>query len=96
MRTSNDRELERRVSEVLFYVWDPIGVSDQPYARGEYDGYVPQVLKRVLQDESIEPISEHLAGIVRSQMEMAPDKKQCDHTAELLLQHKQAVKEGLA
>ena len=34
-------ELERRVSEVLFYVWDPIGVNGMPACRSEYDDYVP-------------------------------------------------------
>jgi hypothetical protein len=45
MRTFDNDELRRRVDEVLYYIWDPIGVSDQPYARGEYEGYVPKVLQ---------------------------------------------------
>ena len=96
MRTFDDRELERRVDEVLFYVWDPIGVSAEPYARGEYDAYVPDVLELLLQNESFEPISAHLAGVVVDAMELPPDKKRCDYTAELLLKHKQAISEGCA
>lgn len=43
MRSFNKGELQRRVDEVLFYVWDPIGVSDEPFARGEYESYVPGI-----------------------------------------------------
>lgn len=44
MNRRNDEmqsELEQRVSEVLFYVWDPIGVNGMPACRLEYDDYVP-------------------------------------------------------
>lgn len=96
MTTFDDRELEGRVNEVLFYVWDPIGVSHEPCARGEYDSYVPQVLKLLVQDERQESISAHLAEIVKDAMGLVPDRKQCDHTAELLLKHKRAIRKGLA
>ena len=96
MRRFDNRELCRRVDEVLYYVWDPIGVSDQPYARAEYESYVPNVLQLVEENDSIEPISEHLASIVRANMGFSPDTKQCDHTAEILLKHKEAIKEGCA
>jgi hypothetical protein len=96
MRTFDNRELQRRVDEVLYYVWDPIGVSDAPCARGEYDSYVPQVLKLVLENDKVKPISEYLADIVTTQMNSTPDRKRCDYAAELLLEHKRAIKEGLA
>lgn len=38
-----ERELCLRINEVLYYVWDPIGVADTPRARDEYDSYVLQV-----------------------------------------------------
>lgn len=36
-------EIETRVSEILFYVWDPIGVNGMPACRNEYEDYVPIV-----------------------------------------------------
>jgi len=96
MRQFDDKELSRRVDEVLYYVWDPIGVSDEPYARGEYQSYVPKVCQLVEQNDDIAPISSYLADIERDQMGLSPNKKQCDYTAELLLMHKQAIKEGCA
>ncbi len=37
-----ENELYRRTHEVLHYIWDPVGVSDEPRARDEYQGYLPQ------------------------------------------------------
>jgi len=34
------KELKNRNDEVLYYIWDPIGVSDEPCARIEYTAYV--------------------------------------------------------
>ncbi len=96
MRTLDNGELQRRVDEILYYVWDPIGVSNEPLARGEYDSYVPLVFKLVLENDNIEPISEHLANIATSQMGLPADRKRCDHAAKLLLKHKKAIKEGFA
>ena len=96
MRVFDNNELRKRVDEVLFYVWDPIGVNDEPYARGEYEYYVPEVIKLVEANDNIRPISEHLAKIVSSSMGISPNKKQCDYTAEILLRHKKAIIEGCA
>lgn len=96
MREFDDKELSRRVDEVLFYVWDPIGVADEPYARREYESYVPKVCQLVEQNDNIAPISSYLAEIERDRMGLSPNRKQRNHTAELLLKHKQAIKEGCA
>jgi hypothetical protein len=96
MRTFDNMEFQRRVDEVLFYVWDPIGVSDQPFARGEYESYVPSIVSLVEKTENIQLIAEHLESIVKDYMEFSPDRARCVYTAEILLQHKKAVREGCA
>jgi len=96
MRQFDNNELSRRVNEVLFYVWDPIGVQPEPCARSEYDNYVSEVRRLVEQNDDIKPISAHLASIVRDKMALNPNTKHCDHVAGLLLEHKRAIKEGLA
>lgn len=96
MRVFDKNELRRRVDEVLFYIWDPVGVSPEPYARGEYETYVSKVLNLVEQNDDIGAISLYLAEIVKNRMELSPNKEQCDHVATLLLKHKQAIKEGCA
>ncbi|MCE2939506.1 MAG: hypothetical protein ACK5XS_11605 [Armatimonadota bacterium] len=50
--TQSDFEtgLLRAVDELLFYVWDPIGINDDPNVRDEYYDYVPQVFEYLRAD----------------------------------------------
>ncbi len=93
------KEMYKRVDEVLYYIWDPIGSSDEPFARGEYSNYVPTILGLVLQNDDPAPIIERLTEIMRDSMGMTInvlDKALCEKTAKLLLRHKQAVSQGLS
>ena len=96
MRTFDAKELSRRVDEVLYYLWDPIGVANAPCARAEYASYVPAVTQLVEQNDDKAPISEFLAAIIAERMELTPDTKKCDYVSALLLEHKRAIREGLA
>ena len=88
------RELERRIDEVLFYVWDPIGVSDTAAARGEYSSYIMTILKYVL-DEDLKKIASQLAEIESNSMGLAINETKNLEIAELLVDFKYAVEEGL-
>jgi hypothetical protein len=88
------RELERRIDEVLFYVWDPIGVSDTPAARGEYSSYTMTILKYVL-EEDLTKIASQLTEIESSSMELSTNETKNLEIAELLVDFKYAVDEGL-
>ncbi|KPK42403.1 MAG: hypothetical protein AMK72_14340 [Planctomycetes bacterium SM23_25] len=91
-----ERELRRRVDEVLFYVWDPIGVSNDPCARGEYTGYVAAVLDRMTGDDAEASVSAYLLSVMTDSMGLAPDEALCKRAAEMLMKHKRAVENGLA
>lgn len=45
-------EMETRVSEILFYVWDPIGVNGMTSCRDEYEHYVPIISAYLLNNFS--------------------------------------------
>jgi hypothetical protein len=96
MRTFEPKELEKRIDEVLYYVWDPIGVADAPYARDEYSSYVPAILTLVIGENSAEAISSHLTDIVRNNMGLSPNEDNSLHTAKLILEHKKAIDESRA
>lgn len=96
MRAFDPNELEKRIDEVLYYVWDPIGVSDSPYTRGEYSSYVPGILQLVRANSLAEKISSHLSDIVRTQMGLTPNEARERRVADLILQHKDALDKGLA
>ena len=60
------RELYRRVDEVLHYLWDPIGVARVPQARDEYHTYLPRVFSLL---QSRAPSSEIVEFLVSTQLQ---------------------------
>ncbi len=96
MQKFEPNELEKRVDEVLFYIWDPIGVSPDPYARAEYKSYVVSILGMVQYNKSTTEIAEYLCKIVSESMELPPNKEKAIEAAELLKQNKSAIDEGCA
>jgi hypothetical protein len=96
MKDYSSTELRRRVSEVLYYLWDPIGVSLAPEARGEYESYVPQVFAVLERSEGTQELSDLLSKIRTETMGLPENKKKDINTAQLLQDHKRAVIQGLA
>lgn len=92
---TNNSELSRRIDEVLYYVWDPIGVSDEPCARGEYDDYIPDVFRMLMNSVDVEVIAEHLAKLTKEAMGLTPDFEKCRYAADILIRHKKAISERL-
>ena len=93
---SDGYDLRARVDEVLYYVWDPIGVSDEPCARGEYRDYAPEIYSMLAKGAAAVAVSTRLQEIIRTQMELVPNAEHCDRTAALLVGHRYAAEEGLA
>jgi hypothetical protein len=60
-------ELYRRTDEILHYIWDPIGISDAPYARDEYHGYLPHVYSLLLKNDK-EGIRSYLLDVTENRM----------------------------
>ena len=88
------KELNKRIDEVLYNVWDPIGVSDQPCARAEYSSYTMTILKYVLK-EDLNQIANQLSKIETDSMGLTSDKDRNLKVAQILLDFKYAVEEGL-
>lgn len=89
-------ELEKRVDEVLFYIWDPIGVSPEPFARAEYRSYVVSVLGMVEDNKSTTEIADYFCNIESESMGLSTNKERAYVAAELLKQNKEAIDEGYA
>lgn len=88
------KELTNRVDEVLYYLWDPIGVSDEPCARGEYSSYALSILNFVI-SENVEKIVDMLTEIESKQMSLIPNGDKNRQIAERLIREKYAIDEGL-
>jgi hypothetical protein len=89
-------ELEKRVDEVLYYVWDPIGVNEEPYARAEYRSYVSSVLGCLVEGKTASEIADYLCKIESESMWLSPNKQSALKVANALIQNKKAIDEGCA
>ena len=87
--------LGQRIDEVLFYVWDPIGVSDFPAARGEYSSYVDTLIEDVLQLR-LDAIEDKLNQIQTQDMGMRiRDRELNKRIAKQLVDYKAAIENDL-
>ena len=88
------KELTNRVDEVLYYLWDPIGVSDEPCARGEYSTYVDSIVS-LLNDDKEDNIAKRLSEIETTSMGLTKNDSKNKLIAKRLIEEKYAVQEGL-
>ena len=96
MKIDPANELERRVDEVLYYIWDPFGLKDEPFARAEYRMYVPEVLNDLESDKTPEEIMNLLIDIVENRMGLTIKHELALTVSRLLLRHKNAINSGFA
>ncbi len=89
-------ELEKRIDEVLFYVWDPLGIGGEPYARAEYRSYVAEIMKVLDQCGSAEAIANALCEIEAQSMAVSPNKERALSSANLIVKHKESIDERCA
>ena len=59
------KSLHSLIRHVLLHDWDPIGISDFPEARDEYNGYVDGVYKLLVSGATVRDVAAHLAQIER-------------------------------
>ena len=89
--SQKDNDLYKAVDEVLHYLWDPIGISDEPGARDEYRSYLPGVFNLLKQNEPPETIAQCLLEISVDRMGFEGDYKHDLEIAEVLLNWKKMI-----
>ena len=60
--------LYRRIDEILWTDWDPIGVSKMEGCRDEYYSYLPHVFSLVLKNASAQELAMYLHEVVSQNM----------------------------
>jgi hypothetical protein len=90
-----DKELLRRIDEVLHYMWDPIGVAGVPQARDEYESYVPQVFRLLKETVDGKDVAGYLNGLSTEHMGMGSNPSQDAEVVEALLQWRNHIAEQL-
>jgi hypothetical protein len=89
MNKDQKQQLMYRIDEILYYLWDPIGVNDSPGARDEYTSYADSVWRMALGGKTESELSDYLTGIVTSRMELEPRKESDDSVAALIMSWKE-------
>lgn len=73
------------VDEVLFYIWDPIGIKDQLSIRDEYRAYVQRTCELLLQKD-VEQIVKYLIEVERVRMCLTTDGHSARKAATMLVE----------
>lgn len=80
--------LYKRIDEILWKDWDPIGVFATSVARDEYRAYLPQVFHLVLDGATQAQIAEYLFALETDAIELSGDRQRCANVASLMLKVK--------
>lgn len=75
----------RELRDLVMREWDPIGVSDAPEARDEYDGYLGRIAERLRREASAEEIAELLGSFRTADMGLRSDSVRDRRVAEILV-----------
>lgn len=84
--TSKQSKLYKRIDEVLFYVWDPIGINDSPYARDEYHSYIPIIFTLAQKKDCTNEIAEYLNSVQMVTMGLGSDVERCKRVADYIFE----------
>jgi hypothetical protein len=93
--TSKESELFRRIDEVLYYLWDPIGVSTNPNARNEYDSYSLAIFSLLAQNKTQNDIIQYLLKAEKEIMDLPSTKTNETNVAEVanvLLEYRKLIR----
>ena len=86
-----EKEIYRRTSEILYYIWDPIQLNGAPEARDEYDSYLPKVFSKLVSDNPKGKIVEYLIKVEVGSMGISPSKEKAIEIEQLLIDTKEWV-----
>ena len=88
---TKEKELYRRTDEILFYLWDPIGVSKAPQARDEYYSYLPRVFAHLIEGAKDHEISAYLMKVEERSMGLTSNKEKTLEIARILIETKELL-----
>jgi hypothetical protein len=72
-------EVYKRIDEILWHEWDPIGVTGIEQARDDYYGYLPEVLQMLLEGATSSQIAAYLQQVTTQNIGL--DSSLEDHVA---------------
>ncbi len=79
-----DMDLYRRCDQILHYLWDPIGVREEPAARDEYHSYLPRVFSLVKHGAAEGAVVDYLTA-VEQHMGLTNEPERAREVARILI-----------
>jgi len=76
--TEKQKILYKKIDELLWVNWDPIGVNDTDAARNEYQSYTPYIFKLRTEGADKVKLSNHLYQLETVNMGLPGNKNRCD------------------
>jgi hypothetical protein len=86
-----EMELYRATDEVLYYLWDPIGISAIPDARDEYRGYLPHVFGMLRANATQTEIAAYLSEITSARMGLSAVPERDTQVAKILVSWRDVI-----
>jgi hypothetical protein len=86
--TNEQKQLYKRIDEILWNDWDPIGVNDIENVRDEYQSYTPHIFSLTIQGADKTQIAEHLYKIETINMGLSGNMQHCENIAQKILEAK--------
>ena len=84
--TPKEKELYKRIDEVVHYLWDPICVAYAPAARDEYRMYIPEIFQKTVDGADKSELASYLDYIRVERMCLPANYKQDELVASALLE----------
>lgn len=76
----------KRIDDILWFEWDPIGVNEFHEARDEYQGYLYQIYDLKKSKESIESVADELYKIETGNMGLLVNIERCRQVAKRIIE----------
>lgn len=67
-------EIQESIRNILLKTWDPLGVSDEPIAKDEYDSYIGPIYRLLASGGNVREVASLLAHIESQNMGLHGDR----------------------
>lgn len=88
---SDQFALYKRIDEILWFDWDPIGINAIDAARDEYYSYLFPLMNMVLDGTNREQVATYLYECETVNMGMVGNKSHCEYVAGLICEAKDKI-----
>jgi hypothetical protein len=75
-------ELYKKIDEILWLYWNPIGLNIQEKTLDEYSGYIPYIFKLKIQDADKHKIANYLYKLETIHLGLSGNKLNCNFVSE--------------